>query len=231
VDCECARREAAVPLTPEGADVEEGSAGEPWNALGGALAGVRAEGGLEAGVRVGVGVGVAAAAVVLAFVGEEGNRDVIVAGASTLACRTAAGFVEVDDDAVDAGAQTGAGSASGRASGIADDGSSSSCVASALGDASGVGNDGLGGVSSCADASGVVALVCGSGSCLGCGGHSRLSFASIFAASPDGFDSALDVREGVPCRECRFVCCSNRPMRFATLWRGRSSGSGLQMHS
>lgn len=31
--------------------------------------------------------------------------------------------------------------------------------------------------------------------------------------------------------EFRLVPCSNRPMRFATLWRGRSSGRGLHIYS
>jgi hypothetical protein len=61
------------------------------------------------------------------------------------------------------------------------------------------------------------------------GGHSRFSFASARVASPDALK--LDVAEserapgGVVAVFC--LCCSNRPIRFWTLARGRSSGSGL----
>lgn len=58
-----------------------------------------------------------------------------------------------------------------------------------------------------------------------CGGHSRRCAASIFVASPVLFDTALRLRGGVV--GWRLTCCSNRPMRFATLARGRSSGNGL----
>lgn len=65
---------------------------------------------------------------------------------------------------------------------------------------------------------------------LGRGGHSRFSFCSIFSASPDALfcDVTLDVRGGTfGVIDWRFVCCSNRPMRLATLCLGRSSGNGL----
>jgi hypothetical protein len=58
------------------------------------------------------------------------------------------------------------------------------------------------------------------------GGHSLLSFASSLTDSPVDWDRIFVLR-GDPERDWRLVCCSNRPMRFATLCRGRSSGSGL----
>jgi len=65
------------------------------------------------------------------------------------------------------------------------------------------------------------------------GGHSRFSFSSAFAESPVDWLFTLGARwklgMGVPGpMEVRFVCCSKRPMRFATLCRGRSSGNGLR---
>ena len=66
---------------------------------------------------------------------------------------------------------------------------------------------------------------------LGRGGHSRFSLCSIFSASPDALfcDVTLDVRGGTfGVIDWRFVCCSKRPMRLATLCLGRSSGNGLQ---
>ena len=64
---------------------------------------------------------------------------------------------------------------------------------------------------------------------LGFGGHSRRSFSSSFAASPVCWDATLDDLGGAADAAfcCFLFCCSNRPMRLATLWRGRSSGSGL----
>ena len=65
----------------------------------------------------------------------------------------------------------------------------------------------------------------------GRGGHSRFSFCSIFSASPDALfcDVTLEVRGGTfGTIDWRFVCCSNRPMRLATLCLGRSSGNGLR---
>ena len=60
------------------------------------------------------------------------------------------------------------------------------------------------------------------------GGHSRAMRCSSFAASLVLFDVALVARDGGPDDVgWRFCCCSKRPMRFATDWRGRSSGSGL----
>jgi len=65
------------------------------------------------------------------------------------------------------------------------------------------------------------------------GGHSRFSFSSAFAESPVVWLVTLTARwklgMGVPGpMELRFVCCSKRPMRFATLCRGLSSGKGLR---
>ena len=65
---------------------------------------------------------------------------------------------------------------------------------------------------------------------LGLGGHSRFSFCSIFSASPDALfcDVTLEVRGGLlGTIDWRLVCCSKRPIRFATLCLGRSSGNGL----
>ncbi len=71
----------------------------------------------------------------------------------------------------------------------------------------------------------------GLSSCTNFGGHSRfsLSLGSSFAESPVFCALTIEGRGAplVPTIDCRFVCCSNRPMRFATLARGRSSGSGL----
>jgi len=59
------------------------------------------------------------------------------------------------------------------------------------------------------------------------GGHSRFSFASSRLESPVTWDTTLELRGGELADDRRFVCVSNRPMRLATLCRGRSSGSGL----
>lgn len=63
------------------------------------------------------------------------------------------------------------------------------------------------------------------------GGHSRFSLISSLAESPVMFDTTLELLEAelelVAERECRLFCCSKRPMRLATLARGRSSGNGL----
>lgn len=61
------------------------------------------------------------------------------------------------------------------------------------------------------------------------GGHSRFSFVSSRLESPVIWDTTLELRGGELADERRFVCVSNRPMRLATLCRGRSSGSGLVM--
>lgn len=62
----------------------------------------------------------------------------------------------------------------------------------------------------------------------GFGGHSRLSLSSSFAESPALLETTLELRGGVwPGSPVRLVWFSNLPMRFATLWRGRSSGRGL----
>lgn len=61
------------------------------------------------------------------------------------------------------------------------------------------------------------------------GGHSLLSLSSSLAESPVIWDVMLVLRGNtggtIEPDDWRF--CSKRPMRFATLWRGRSSGSGL----
>lgn len=61
------------------------------------------------------------------------------------------------------------------------------------------------------------------------GGHSLRSLTSSLAESPVMWDVTLVLRGNtggtIEDVDCRF--CSKRPMRFATLWRGRSSGSGL----
>lgn len=64
----------------------------------------------------------------------------------------------------------------------------------------------------------------------GFGGHSRFSFASSLTESPVIFEITLVLRErDIDCRLVSIlVCCSKRPMRFATLCRGRSSGNGLR---
>lgn len=63
----------------------------------------------------------------------------------------------------------------------------------------------------------------------GLGGHSLFSLTSSFAASPAICDETLELRRttGTAGEACRFPCCSKRPMRLATLWRGLSSGRGL----
>ena len=59
------------------------------------------------------------------------------------------------------------------------------------------------------------------------GGHSRDARDSSLTESPVKREGML-VGRGEPFAvDVRFVCCSNRPMRLATDWRGRSSGSGL----
>lgn len=60
------------------------------------------------------------------------------------------------------------------------------------------------------------------------GGHSRFSLISSLVESPVIWDTTLELRDGeLAERDRRFVCVSNRPIRLATLCRGRSSGSGL----
>jgi hypothetical protein len=61
------------------------------------------------------------------------------------------------------------------------------------------------------------------------GGHSRLSFTSMRDASAAALrlDAALSERGPGGLVATLWVCCSNRPIRFCTLARGRSSGSGL----
>lgn len=65
------------------------------------------------------------------------------------------------------------------------------------------------------------------------GGHSRWAAASSFAESPVFWDCTLSLRPELPVKvsDCRFGVCSNRPIRFATLALGRSSGRGLHVRS
>jgi len=66
---------------------------------------------------------------------------------------------------------------------------------------------------------------------MGLGGHSLFSLTSSLAESPVRCDETLTLRGimigDVDEVEERLVCCSKRPMRFATLAWGRSSGRGL----
>ena len=59
------------------------------------------------------------------------------------------------------------------------------------------------------------------------GGHSLFSFVSSLAESPVLWETTLELRGPGDEEGCFFVCCSNRPMRFATLGLGRSSGRCL----
>jgi hypothetical protein len=63
----------------------------------------------------------------------------------------------------------------------------------------------------------------------GLGGHSRFSFTSSFVESPVVCEITLELRGagGGPEEETRLLWFSNRPIRLATLARGRSSGRGL----
>ena len=61
------------------------------------------------------------------------------------------------------------------------------------------------------------------------GGHSRWTLTSSRALSPVLFETTEPGRdEGVEDWGAFFWCCSKRPIRFATLARGRSSGRGLR---
>lgn len=63
----------------------------------------------------------------------------------------------------------------------------------------------------------------------GLGGHSRFSFTSSFEESPVVCEVTLELRgtgRG-PEEMTRLVWFSNRPIRLATLARGRSSGRGM----
>jgi len=63
------------------------------------------------------------------------------------------------------------------------------------------------------------------------GGHSRLSLSSSFTASAVCCDKPLEVRGirgGEDVEGLDLFCCSKRPIRLATLARGRSSGRGLR---
>lgn len=64
------------------------------------------------------------------------------------------------------------------------------------------------------------------------GGHSRFSFTSSFVESPVVCEITLELREAPgagrgPEETTLLVWFSNRPIRLATLARGRSSGRGL----
>lgn len=61
------------------------------------------------------------------------------------------------------------------------------------------------------------------------GNHSLLSLTSSLAESPVMWEVTLVLRgsTGGTAEDVDWRFCSKRPMRFATLWRGRSSGSGL----
>jgi len=49
------------------------------------------------------------------------------------------------------------------------------------------------------------------------GGHSLFSFISSLTESPVVWETTLELRGPGDEERCFFVCCSNRPMRFATL--------------
>ena len=49
------------------------------------------------------------------------------------------------------------------------------------------------------------------------GGHSLFSFGSSLAESPVVWGTTFEVRGPGDDERCFFVCCSKRPMRFATL--------------
>lgn len=49
------------------------------------------------------------------------------------------------------------------------------------------------------------------------GGHSLFSFVSSLAESPVVWGTTLELRGPGDEERCFLVCCSNRPMRFATL--------------
>jgi hypothetical protein len=74
------------------------------------------------------------------------------------------------------------------------------------------------------ESAGAAGLISADGT--GLGGHSLFSLTSSFAASPAICDKTLEVpgTTGGAGEACRFPCCSKRPMRLATLWRGLSSG-------
>ena len=60
------------------------------------------------------------------------------------------------------------------------------------------------------------------------GGHSLFSLVSSLAESPVIWEATLEVRGPGDEEPCFFVCCSNRPMIFATLGPGFSLGNGLK---
>lgn len=65
------------------------------------------------------------------------------------------------------------------------------------------------------------------------GGHSRFSLMTSFAESPVILEMTLellpDMTGPVPACAVFLFCCSNLPMRFATLARGLSSGRGISL--
>ena len=199
-------------------DLSEGAAGvgvddeAAWKDDGGALTGVRPV------------FGVALVAAGLDFEGVAGVRVVGLA---------LAGGMRSVEDGVDVTSAAGVSVTDGATSCGSDGGSAETISATlatgsgGIGSGVGVSVGGMGLISSTAlFRSGT------SSEALDLGGHSLFSLISSFAESPVLWLATLAVRvssgEDVePESDERFVCCSNRPMRLATLWRGRSSGRGL----
>ena len=197
-------------------------------------AGWNDDGGDFAGVRVGA-PGFALAVLGLLLDGVVGGRVVDGRAAAGLEAGTAffgdggvgettlsdvTGETEVCSGAFSAAG--GAGAGSGAAAGISGAG---------FGSGSGSGSDaGAGGSGDLIKLSSFDSNALATIGARGFGGHSRRSLSSSFAASPVCCDATLDERGGTADAAfcCFLFCCSNRPMRLATLWRGRSSGSGLQ---
>ena len=200
-------------------------------------AGWNDDGGDFAGVRVGA-PGFALAVLGLLLDGVVGGRVVDGRAAAGLEAGTAffgdggvgettlsdvTGETEVCSGAFSAAG--GAGAGSGAAAGISGAG---------FGSGSGSGSDaGAGGSGDLIKLSSFDSNALATIGARGFGGHSRRSLSSSFAASPVCCDATLDERGGTADAAfcCFLFCCSNRPMRLATLWRGRSSGSGLQRGS
>ena len=230
------------PRSDGGVEADDGLLGKPWYDVGGDLAGVRAV--FDAAVAAVAGRPAAG----LALEGVAGGRM----AEPVLDCRTGAGFLACSGVPASAGAgSAGSGPAWGSRGGdvgvsvgrgvsavsadvpsMGDAGPRRS-AASGFGDASGVGRAGLGEGSSSLTASGGGGdeTVFNSFSSLPVltGGQTRFSFTSSLSASPAMWETGVDTRGGTEVSDCRLVCCSNRPMRFATLARGLSSGNGLQI--
>lgn len=207
-----------------GVEVDADNAGAPWKEVGGDFAGVR----VSFAVVVVVVEGRLAVALAL-----EGVTGVRVLAAAVVDGRVAAGLragaAGVGSTcAGSAGGSSGAAGAgtSAASAGVLSMTDAGSCksAASGLGDASGVGRAGFSGATSRTGGAGG-GEVAGSGdfavsvsvSAFGRGGHSRFTTSSL-ATSPVWCESGVPVRDGgAPVSDCRLVCCSNRPMRFATL--------------